>query len=522
MGNGFHDLTAMLAIKATRPQTGEASLPAYWESYLPSKIAAIKALQDAGGKDAFSFVVMSDIHYPTNLGKRSPAIAKRVMDECDIRYALVLGDLQNSGVHSTYDATREEWDAIHTMFAPLMKNALFQRGNHDGSWGAALSDGTTYPYNFRPEELYALIHAKTYANHNAVTDESGTGYYVDDASRKVRYVMLNTHCNEYAENADGSAVYNNMSHARYTQSQYDLLVEALKTLKGGWSVLVASHVPPNGAYNDAFGGDGTTGDNVIMQGLLRAFKNKTAYKGSWSGTAGGGGGYTNLFSASGSGFKQESDTKFLTNWLPYNPNDNGGKGTIYHFKGLLHNSSYSNPYKFHFAEDENGTYYDGSSGTSLAYCTNGNQKANVTADYDGSVILFQHLYNTEPLPYIQFEIREALPENLIITANEEIIGDGSSEGGYDAVSVDVDFSDAKGELIGYFSGHMHKDYVYAAADYFGFNIVTTACDTDLNTSVTKTAGTVTEQSFDVFTVNRKTRTVYATKIGAGEDRVIQY
>ena len=35
-------------------------------------------------------------------------------------------------------------------------------------------------------------------------------------------------------------------------------------------------------------------------------------------------------------------------------------------------------------------------------------------------------------------------------------------------------------------------------------------------------GDITEQSFDVFTVNRAERKIYATKIGAGTDREISY
>lgn len=38
----------------------------------------------------------------------------------------------------------------------------------------------------------------------------------------------------------------------------------------------------------------------------------------------------------------------------------------------------------------------------------------------------------------------------------------------------------------------------------------------------RVAGTTTEQSFDVFTVNKAEKKIFATKIGAGADRVINY
>ena len=120
--------------------------------------------------------------------------------------------------------------------------------------------------------------------------------------------------------------------------------------------------------------------------------------------------YTNIFDTSASGFDNQS-SKFYTNWLPYNPNDNNGAGTIYHFKGL---TSSSDPYKLNFATDANG-----SGATSQIYANATNGLARVKADYDSSVTLVQHFlagYN-----YCRFECRETLPANLIITANENIV-----------------------------------------------------------------------------------------------------
>jgi len=96
--------------------------------------------------------------------------------------------------------------------------------------------------------------------------------------------------------------------------------------------------------------------------------------------------------------------------MPYNYLDNDGNGTIYHLKGLTVSS---NPYKFQFK--------NGASGTSdLIYSTNANKQGNVSAGYDSSVKLVQHSVGTADYKYVRFEIREAIPSNLIITANEEI------------------------------------------------------------------------------------------------------
>lgn len=497
------------------------AIPAYWKAHLDEKMNTIKALQDEGGKDCFSFVVMTDLHYPSNLGKNAPILAKKIMEKCNIKYALTLGDAQDCGSAGTLEDVKAQFEAVSEMFSPISESLLMTQGNHEGSYGEPLN-GKTYPYNMTPEELYNRIYATTYKHHNVVTDESGTAYFVDDTARKVRYIVLNSHCNKYEENEDGSVKYSNMTHFRFTQSQYDFLVnKALVLDEEGWSIVVASHAPIINAYADKWGASDssstTEGDHNIMRGLLKAFKDKTAYNAEWNGTADGVvGGYTNLFNTTESGFKQESDTVWYTNWLPYDTNANGGNGTIYHFKGAT-------PYKYHFALDKNGTYGDSTDGTALAYCSGANQQANVPADYDESVTLFQHHRSSSTItPYIRFQFFDTpFNPDIVVTADEPII---EGEKAYDAVSVSADFKNAKGEIIGYFSGHMHDDYVYKHSSY-GIDIITTRCDAAqdkdelLNERV---AGTITEQSFDVFTVNTKTGVINATKIGAGDDRTISY
>ena len=112
---------------------------------------------------------------------------------------------------------------------------------------------------------------------------------------------------------------------------------------------------------------------------------------------------------------------------------------------------------------------------------------------------------------------------MIIITKNTYSGTYAGVYGYDAVSVECDFTNAKGQLVGYFAGHNHADTVN---NDNGFNIVITRCDAkEENTEALKNervAGTTTEQSFDVFTVNKATRTIHATKIGAGADRTISY
>ncbi len=93
--------------------------------------------------------------------------------------------------------------------------------------------------------------------------------------------------------------------------------------------------------------------------------------------------------------------------------------------------------------------------------------------------------------------------------------------GYDA-KIEADFTHQGGDFIAWVGGHEHKD---ASALCDG---VLTICS--INDSLHNSAGsafkheerTDTEQSFDIYTINRKEHKLYATKIGCGEDREFVY
>ena len=372
--------------------TENVTLPAYWENHLTNKIATIKAKQDEVGKDCFSFAVITDIHYAHRLATYSGAILKRIADDCDIKYVLCLGDVVTRATTGTLAQMETEFAAVRSMLSPVADKLLQTQGNHDGSYGYVDKDGngayntgdTSYAFNYPPEKIHNRIYRSVGVVGDAHFDESGTGYYIDDTANKVRYIILNTHNNEYAENADGSAVNSNMIRFRYGQSQFDLVIEALESIpKDSWSVILASHVPPvNNADKDLDGivdsnESFATNDRTAMLGVLNAYKNKTTYT---------------------------------------------------------------------------GTY-----GTS---------------------------------------------------------------GNYDYISVNVDFSQAKGNILGYFAGHVHVD-LHWDGDEYGIPVFSTRCDGNVGGGEpTRTAGNATEHSFDIFTVNKKTGGVYATKIGAGYDRNI--
>lgn len=397
----------LTSMEEAEDDTTDDKIPEYWQEHLAVKIASIKALQDEGGKDCFSFAVITDIHYEQNLAKLAPRLAKKICDECGIKYVLILGDCgTRNGILKDLDYINKEWDSIETMIAPIRDRLLITDGNHDGSYGATDGDGDgviddvhgtgNSAFNWKPQKKYSRIKRKVSLVDGVTFDESGCGYYADDKTAKVRYIVLSTHNNKYEENADGSSKYSNMNNFRYGQSQFDLVIKALNTLEEGWSVLVASHVPLDRSGELLPWGATAVEDNRLVSGevecwimadVLNAYVNRTAYTGSFTGT----------------------------------------------------------------------------------------------------------------------------------------------QDGFDAVSVNVNFANAKGTLIGYFGGHVHKDGAWGNTYTWDgrlkqcdFWTITTRCDghneNDSTLYAEKVSGTDTEQSFEVYTVNRATGKLYGTKIGAGANR----
>lgn len=526
-------------------------IPNYWESHLASKIAAVKALQEAGGKDCFSFVVIADPHYESNLGKCSPAIAKRIMDACGIKYCLCLGDMQTRhGAKHDESYIDNEWIGIEEMLSPIRDRLLATQGNHDGSYGwfdlngdglindDANGDGVVDSYdkdvhNFTPQKLYARIFRKVSAMEGVHFSEDGTGYYVDDTGSKVRYIILNSHVNKYELNDDGLVKYNNMYNFRFGQAQYDMVIEALSTVPSdSWSVVVASHVPLDrtgeyiawGGQEDENGAQtGSPADCVIMMRLLNAYQNKTAYTGIFTGTQGGSVGFENLIDTTSadwwadsrldsSGTQSTGVGRNVTNYIPYTDGD------MLKIKGA---ALYASD-RFAVYGDDKAMIYLGAGSSLSTY---------ITTDEDG-VLYFDTSSLSQISPSAAGGAFIRLPVQLV-DGTEPIITTGdlnTSTESFDAVSVSVDFAEAKGTLVSYHGGHVHeditwdKDYAWNGAEHSDFPLIATRCDgaeeNDAALKAERIAGTITEQSFDVFTVNKATGKIYATKIGAGADREI--
>lgn len=143
-------------------------------------------------------------------------------------------------------------------------------------------------------------------------------------------------------------------------------------------------------------------------------------------------------------------------------------------------------------------------------------KATLNSVPDGYVVAIEsHLV---PLNADQFASFPAAKIGTTITNGEDLQAIASA---YAAKT--GDFASAKGELLGWFGGHYHADDITVRN---GVTYITTIADCmsvwDIPGAPKKTVGTISEQAFDVATVDRATRKVSLIRIGDGVDRSFTY
>lgn len=89
------------------------------------------------------------------------------------------------------------------------------------------------------------------------------------------------------------------------------------------------------------------------------------------------------------------------------------------------------------------------------------------------------------------------------------------------VSLTADFTGSTSRLICHLSGHSHVDESHTDDDVLS---IATVCDAYYSapSGYTRTVSTITEQAFDVFCINKTSRSINIIRIGAGQDREFTY
>ena len=90
-------------------------------------------------------------------------------------------------------------------------------------------------------------------------------------------------------------------------------------------------------------------------------------------------------------------------------------------------------------------------------------------------------------------------------------------------AITPDFSNANGNCVAIFAGHMHVDASYTTPDGIPIILIDTDCrNRSNNTDYPFVEGTVTEQAFDVITIDYVNKTIKCVRVGAGIDREFSY
>lgn len=87
------------------------------------------------------------------------------------------------------------------------------------------------------------------------------------------------------------------------------------------------------------------------------------------------------------------------------------------------------------------------------------------------------------------------------------------------LNIDVDFKNKKGNFIVWVSGHVHNDMIVSIN---GIVSVTTTTDGAYLEIHKEKAGTIKEQAFDVYIIDKKKRSASVIRIGDGKDREFTY
>lgn len=257
--------------------TGYGKVPSYWKSAVNTAISTIRGLQEDPNNIPL-FAYFSDCHYnpgTTPNPGHTGILAAAVMNACQIPYAVCCGDVARSDGNglTSEDDMKKCFIVTNHRLAPIGWHRLLQTmGNHDGSWGhnADYAD-PYYCYQMDSGELYDHVFRKQENMSNHVFGGGDKSYfYVDDTASKIRIIMLNSLWLEDSFDNNGVANRKRMRTYGFGQAQLSWLANtALNFSEDGWSVILATHVPPIATY------DSTYRDEAVLRGILGDFINAT-------------------------------------------------------------------------------------------------------------------------------------------------------------------------------------------------------------------------------------------------------
>jgi len=258
--------------------SGEILPPDYWMTAIGNKKNSIKTRQQSG-RDTFQFVWFSDMHgvsgyvNPYGAGTSSQVnigkVAQYLCNTFNIPLVAASGDMASQASHVSVQNVYTEYKNIRSILAPLPDEKLLAvRGNHDGSWGAAVNE-VYYLKHIGAGEVYNEIYRRQAQDGQRVFGGDGTYFYVDSIPCKVRFIMLNSNTDGDGSNdASGNAVYNSQKVSVYGTEQLAWLGDVALHMPQGWTAVIMAHQPPD-----------TSKDGTLLAGMIEAYNNREAYSG---------------------------------------------------------------------------------------------------------------------------------------------------------------------------------------------------------------------------------------------------
>lgn len=248
------------------------SIPSYWEKHINQKIETIRNLQQSIGNDCISFAMITDIHWAYN-SQHSGALLTKIMKACNIPYYFNGGDTTSGFAYCSKDSIFEEIENYRKAFAEIEDRCLFVMGNHDATYADRLDPNARGNMNLSKSELASCCFdfLKKFPNRTFGDDAY---YFVDDATKKMRYIVLNTHDIPSDEKTqENLAVYNSFRLFCIREPQLNWLAHvALNVPTPDWSVVICSHENAN-----AVSPKHITHNNPLLKGIINAFQQRTAF-----------------------------------------------------------------------------------------------------------------------------------------------------------------------------------------------------------------------------------------------------
>lgn len=254
----------------------KTTIPSYWEKQVANKIERIHELQAKGGKSCVSVGMITDFHFRENT-KISPALMRRITEECAILYFFNAGDVISGCGICESSFIKNEIDSVRQLFADIERKCLMAEGNHDRAY-STFEPPAYYAQNLTYKDFYERYFRFQTQYDDRVFGKNGTYFYADAKQQKTRFIVLDSQDTPSDETLpDGKIKYNSMLHFGFLQDQLEWFANvALAVPDKDWNVVVCSHATPS--YRGDSERESVYNYDVAL-GIVDAFRKRTAYNG---------------------------------------------------------------------------------------------------------------------------------------------------------------------------------------------------------------------------------------------------